>query len=300
MPRRSGFLTTCAAIGMFAASPPHVLAEPVLAVSGSEAAQLASLETGDQLVLENYSGTLDFAGQKVDLASFSGILGYATESAYVVTIEGGAAAGELTAARGRMLLIAPFGQGVLSERFDARRLHGAMSNGPDSENFAATLASLDDLARGQSTGVFLGRLGRSNFNVATLGSANDELGRRDRVGGTAIRAARFSAAAPGSSTERAIVERFVAALVGGDAGSAGQFLDPLPYGAAGTADGASTARTAMAGALIRKHDWQRFSDGKAKQTDDLTWVVESGEAQATIVLRRTSEFAFVSSIAVGE
>ena len=274
-------------------------AEVISAASGSEVRQVSELATGDQLVLDTYTGSLEFAGAQVDFDRFSGVLGYATEAAYVVAIDGSASIDTHRAKRGRMLLIAPFGNGIVQERFDARRLLASLAESPKAAEFSSVLRSLGDLAGNQGRGVWLGRLTRTDFNVATMGSKEDELARRSRVGGTAIRAARYMTAGNDTPTEQVIVEKFVAALTGADAAAAGQFLDPLPYGN-GAIRESDRARHLAAQALISQHDWSGFSEAKMVRSGDLEWTAQGRDKQAVITIRRTSEFAFIETIQVGE
>ncbi len=289
----SFFSAACLAI---AAASSTAFAEPVPAEQGREAEQLTTLATGDQLVLEGFSGTLAFAGQELVLTNFTGVLGYASESAYAVTAGGSAAIGDDRAPRGRMLLIAPFGQGIVTERFDARRLHTALSKAPLATNYPAALAALENVAGGQDTGVFIGRLGRTNFNVATMGSAQAETARRARTGSTAIREARFTSPNSIAGTEAVIVERFIDALAKGNVDAASQFIDPMPYGGGDT----SAMRQVAARALLSDHQWQRLAAAQPEQTGDTTWRVSSDGMTAQVELRRTSDFAFIQSISVGE
>lgn len=292
----SGMVLACAAI----ASHSGVLARAIAASSEPLARQLATIETGDQLVVGATDGDVSFGGYPVQLDGFSGIFGYASEVAYVIVVDGRASIEGTTAARGRMLLIRPFGAGISSERFDATRLQEALGEGGEAELAPDVLASLERLAAAQRRGMFLGRLAQTNFNVASLGSAEAEMGRRNRVGGAAVREARFAPPAPGIAIEQTIVERFLAALARGDTAASAQFLDPLPYGYSGPSDEGRQAREAMAAALIEAHDWSRFADAQADKAGEASWLVQGNGAQARIALRRTTEFAFVQSIEVAE
>lgn len=294
MKRKTSFLT--ALCFSLAAPNSAIYAKAVPAEAGGEAAQLAALATGDQLVLEEFSGTLAFAGQDLILKNFTGVLGYASESAYAVTASGSATIGEHSARRGKMLLIAPFGQGIVTERYDARRLHTALSDAPHAADYPVALAALAKVAGGQDTGVFIGRLGRTNFNVATMGSAEAETARRARTGATAIRETRFAAPNDITGTEAMIVEKFVGALSSGDVDTASQFIDPMPYGGGDS----SAMRKVAANALVKDHDWQRLSSATFEQTSDTSWRVTGRGMAAQIELRRTSDFAFIQSISVGE
>lgn len=292
-------VTSLAATG-FALAAPGASAEVVLATKTGATTQLEQLPTGDQLIFEDYSGSVLFGGHILQLEAFSGVLGYSAEVAYAVTFDGTARIDGRHAKPGRMLLIAPFGRGTVSERFDAKRLHQSLSESSNSASIANVLTRLNGLATRQGRGVFLGRLGRTSFNVATFGSSEAEVDRRSRVGGTAVRKARFAASASGDTTERTIIESFIAALTRGDAIAASQFLDPLPYGYGSLQNGGDEARQAMARSLISKEDWSGFSSATVSKTDETQWMAKSNGKVAVIVLRRTSDFAFVQSIQVGE
>lgn len=295
----TGFAACCAAL-LSASAGYSAKAETVVAVPAEATDQIAELPTGDQLLLEEFSGSLSFAGQELQLDAFTGLLGYSAEVAYVVTAGGTARADGKLARPGRMLLIAPFGRGTVSERFDAARLLDNLASSPNAGAMPGTLARLGDLASGQRRGVFFGRLARTNFNVATLGSGEAEADRRSRVGGTAVREARFTSPNTGVATEQTIVEKFMVALTSNDAEAVSQFLDPLPYGYGNLEQGGGAARAAMAASLIGSREWGRFADRQISQAGETSWIVQGAGARAVIELRRTSDFAFVQSISVEE
>ena len=146
----------------------------------------------------------------------------------------------------------------------------------------------------------MGRLARTDFNVGTMGSARSEQGRRSRVGGIAARDARFSAPQSVTGSEGHIVERFVQALVGGNADRVSEFIDPLPYGTAASGPGGKDVRRVAATLLLAQHNWATFTEFQTEKVGDTSWRVTSGGTQAQIELRRTSDFAFVQSIQVGK
>ena len=255
-------------------------------------AQLAALPTGDQLLLEGHDGTLDFAGRSLTLNQFTGIASYTSQIAYVLVIEGEAEIDGVRAGRGRMLLVPAFGGEVVAERFDAARLHSAL----EQHDIVPMLASLADLAREQARGVFVGRLGRTGFNVSTFGSAEQELIRRARTGGQTVRETRFAGAASGEDFERRVVTRFLAALAGGEAQAVAELLDPAPYGLVHGTPEASNARLAMARALLARRDWRAFADAQPTSAGNASWLADVGEQRATIELIPTRDFTFVRSI----
>jgi len=258
--------------------------------------QIASISTGEQLTVEGYNGDLILSGHSVNLKEFSGVIGFSSETLYLLTIAGEARVGEAIADSGHMLLIPPYGRDVTRLRFDARRLHKAVASSEAS--MPALLASLDKVADGQERKIFFGLLARTEFNVATMGSASDEVDRRSRIGGTAIRQIRF--ASQDAAAEEKIVTRFLVALIDRDAQVVSQFLDPLPYGYGSLPNGGDQARLAMAQSLIAEQDWSVFRNAVSDQDEanKTTWIVKAGGKEAVVKLRPTTEFAFVQSIEV--
>lgn len=284
-------------VALFARGPMDARAAAPLSPSADLDAALAGLDTGDQLPVSGRSGDVAFGGQRVVLTGFSGLFGYASEVAYVLIVEGEARIGDKVARRGHALMIGPLGTGIAAARYDAGRLHQALGAKGDDVPF---LAALGTLAAGQRRGIFWGRLGRTNFNIATMNSARAESDRRSRLGGAAIRDARFTAQEPGDGFERDVVNRFLAALARGDATDAAQFLDPLPYGFNRLDAGGDKARRVMAERLIARQDWAALAAVTPDKKDEARWTVAAGSRRAEILLRRTSEFAFVQSIQLGD
>lgn len=276
---------------------PAAYAEAALAYQGDLDPQIAALPTGDQLVLQGQDGTIRFAGRDIALSGFSGVLGYASESAYLVTFDGKATTGELEAGRGRMMMFQPFGREAMVARFDARRLHKTLAPqlGSDGEWVMARLASV---VESQDRGVFFGRLGRTSFNVATLGSTSAEQARRERVGGTQLRESRFVGDKSAEEVERDLIQRFVRALASGDSRAASEYLDPLPYGMNNMGGGGAQARMLMAQQLIARNNWQVFANADPAATGAASYLITANGARAQIDLRRTAEVAFVKSVVV--
>ena len=162
------------------------------------------------------------------------------------------------------------------------------------------LASDRDQDCGQARGLWLGRLSSTSFNVATMGNAAQEEQRRARVGDPALRDLRFAEAADPAARERQIVGAFLGALARGDAGEVAQFLDPLPFGDRALSGGGDAARLAMAQALLAERDWRGFAGATPLAAGAATWRANGSSSAAEIRLRRTTEFAFVQSITVGE
>lgn len=289
-----------AGVACLTLSVPSLASDPIAPGDETLGRQLATLATGKQMIVALADSNVTFAGETIALSDFEGVFGYASEVAYVVVVRGEARIGKHDAGRGRMLLIRPFDAGISVERFDAMRLQDALVQDATDEVAVGVLANMRGLARGQRRGMFLGRLSQNNFNLASLGSSVEELDRRSRVGGTAVRDARFETSGGIVDIEQAIVERFVAAMVRGDSKSAAEFLDPLPYNSTRLSDDAARARELTVVNLLQSHDWDRFAGLQATSLGENRWSFRGTDAVATIVLRRTTEFAFIQSIEVGE
>lgn len=282
--------------------PQLARAEAIQAHSGDLSTQLDMLATGDQLVIQNVTGDVRFGGQSITLEEFSGVAGFGSDIAYLITISGAAQLGEgaqqLVAEPGRMMLVPPFGQQADVQRYDARRLYDALAS-EAAVGGMQTVTMLGDLARLQDRGVFLGRLGRTSFNVATMGSAAEEMGRRERVGGTHVRNVRFTGDTGSAGLEQQIVTRFLAALAAGESAVVAEMLDPLPYGMGAMSSGGDKARLAMASSLVAQRDWSAFAAAAPERLNETTWRAAGTNSEATIGLRRTTEFAFIETIEVG-
>lgn len=274
-----------------------VAAQPVLDSGAQLVSQLEGLPTGDQLIVADRTENIAFAGRDVALDGFSGVFGYATKIAYILVVDGTAEAGDVSAGRGQMLMIQPLGAKVSMARFDAARLHDALEVN-SVEGAPDMMAELADLVGAQKLGFFTGRLSRTNFNVATLGSAEQEIDRRARVGGQAVRSIRFAEPDPAISTERTIVASFVDALAKGDAVAAAEFIDPLPFGMDSLQGRAGEARLVMARQMLNERDWRPFAAAEPTQAGETSWAIAGAGAQATVTLRRTTDFAFVQSVEV--
>ena len=153
-----------------------VAAEGLKLSDGSES-EIRAMLPGDQKMLTAHNATINFAGRSIILTGFTGLLGYASDVAYIVTIDGGASADGKAATRGRMIVLPPFGEKASVARFDARRLIDSLQESEKSA-FAGAYAGLQSIAKSQSRGVFLGRLGRTSFNLAASGAAKRSEERR--------------------------------------------------------------------------------------------------------------------------
>lgn len=265
-----------------------------LRVSDGSPVELATLSSGEQLVLTNYMGEIEFGGRRMDLSGFSGVVGYASEAAYIVTISGAAESAGQRAEAGRMILIPPFGGALSVVRFDASRLHDAWDH-EIRTSAPSVFAKLQKLAKRQSTGMFLGRLGRTNFNIAASGDAPNELARRSLVGGEAVQKIRFGESNDPIVIEQTIIAGFRDAMLAGDTKAAAEFLDPRPFGGSDLRGGAIAARELAAGMLLNERDWGAILNGELRR-GDTGW--EVGDAVITVIV--TGDFAYVSGIRLAE
>ncbi len=271
-------------------------------VSSSASAQSASdtvqpVEEASQQIHSNANGAIEFAGHSVEFEDFEGITGYATDAAYVATFSGSARVGDHVAKPGRIILIPPYGQEPLVERFDAQRLAASMS-----DNLAVRpemIARLNSIAAKQRTGIFFGRLGRTNFNVATSGNKSREVARRSIIGGDAARRLRFAATENQEEFDRKVIEMFLAALAAGDAATVAELMDPVPFGGIASEE-AGKARRKMAAMVLAQRNWGAFlRDGfEASASSDEQWVTVTSQGLAYISLRNAQGFTFVKSIRV--
>jgi hypothetical protein len=286
-----------AAILLCCASP--VAAEGVKHSDGS-VAELRAMLPGEQRVLTNHSATMMFAGRSITFSGFTGLLGYASDVAYVAVTDGSASLANQVATPGRMIILPPFGEQVSVVRFDARRLMGAMEQPADSA-LAPFHASLQPIARSQSRGIFLGSLGRTNFNVATSGQASQELARRSIVGGTAVQDIRYGDNGDRTGLEKAVVTRFLSALVSGDIATTAQLMDPLPFGLTDMRGVPGDARNVAALHLIFGRNWQAALGTATPEFDSArsVWVI-AGQVPVTITLRSTQDIPFIKSIRIGD
>lgn len=285
--------------GLLMAGAPAA-AEPGILLADARPGDSEALATGDQLLLTGREGALRFAGRELRLAGFSGIVGFASEVAYVVVIAGEARDGALRAAAGQMLLIPPYGAAPSVQRFDAARLRARWSAAARTAE-PASFAQLGALAARQHRGLFFGRLARTSFNVAAPGGAERELAGRSVRGAGAVRDLRFSGRSDPAAVERGIVEMFLAALVAGDAERVASLMDPVPFGNTDLRGGAAEARLAMARLLIGQRDWSAALSGAQAERDGQTnnWRLNGPAGRGAIALRPMGDFAFVRAIEMG-
>ncbi len=288
--RTMGVIIAIAALS----SSPAAYADKGTLLSSAAPAESATLATGEQLLLDGRTGALSFAGRQIDLEGFTGIVGYANELAYIAVIEGSAAAGEVKAEAGWLLILKPYGAPVSSEQFDAIRLSKQWSDAAKAASPAA-FASLEQIKGRQEMGVWFGRLGQTSFNVAASGSARAEKQARTLMGDPTVRGIRFSGASDPAAVERLVVTKFIDALKTGDADTAAALMDPTPFGGRALSGGADAARIAAATALIASRNWSQIAGNVSPQPVDGAW--RAGEA--SLQLRAIDDFVFVSRISGG-
>lgn len=289
------------ALAMLAAVPHGVLAQSArgLLLANGEETEPDQLDVGQQLLLENTSTTLSFAGRPITLENFSGVFGYSAETAYVLVINGSATTGGQRARSGRILVIPPFGTQPDMASFDAARFAEHWT--PEAAaRHQTTLQQLHEVARRQRYGLFLGRLGRTTLNLAAPTGAQSEVARRSVVGDPAVMAIRYSSSDDYAAIARSVSEQILAALGNGDVASVAALLDPVPYGNTDLTGSGGDARRLTATDMIARHDWPNLLRGAVLQQGDDpgSWVATSPAAKANISLRRMGDFVFVSSISI--
>lgn len=282
------------ALALSAALATPAEAETGILLADARSAEHASLDTGQQLLLENRSGAFTFAGQRLDLDGFTGVVGYSNELAYVTVIEGSASAGEVRAERGWMLMLPPYGGEPMRERFDAIRFSQQWSEVARGAAPKA-YASLEALGRRQGLGVFFGRYGQTGFNVAASGSADRERARRALLGAEAVRDVRFSGENDPHAIEQRVVTTFLAALIEGDAEAVAALMDPTPFGGRALAGGAQEARVATARTMIASRDWRALIGSAEPTLSDGQW--RAGAVR--VRLRSVDDFTFVGLVQGG-
>lgn len=291
------WIGVCFALLAFSAAP-LAHADGLRRSTGSPA-ELGAMQPGNQLMLTGQSGSIDFAGRTISLTDFSGLLGYASEVAYIVAIAGNATEGKEKAKEGQMLLLPTLGGKTSVARYDASRLIDSWTATEKTE-FADTFGQLQAIARRQSGGIFMGRLGRTDFNVAVSGSASEELARRSIVGGGALQSIRFSEHANQLSLEKAIVSRFTGALLSGDIATVAQLMDPLPFGLSDMRGEPDDARTLAATQLVYERNWAAVIRPGEPVFDDKAglWTI-AGPSPVLITLRSAQDISFIKSIRIG-
>ncbi len=268
-----------------------VRAETGILLANAQGGDSATLATGEQLLVDSSANRMPFAGRDIDLDDFTGIVGYANEIAYIAVIEGAASDGNKKAKAGQMLLFRPYGAQSAVERFDAIRLSDQWSEATRAAAPTA-YASLAGVKSRQQKGVWFGRLGQTNYNVAASGSAKHEKATRRLMGATAVREIRFSGASDPMAVEKLVADSFLGALKSGDAETVAALLDPTPFGGRALAGGADEARLMAARTLIASRNWSEVAGSLSAELSEGMWRA----GHAAIELRSIDDFVFVSKI----
>lgn len=258
---------------------------------------VSAMTTGEQIVLEDFSGPLKFAGHDLTFKNFTGILGYASDVAYVSVIDGSVKASSTKAKRGHILMIPPYGAEPGVARFDAERLAAGWSPAVRDARPNA-YQRLNSLASAQGRRLFFGRFERTRFNVASSGLGAEELSKRSYIGAATVRDIRFSGETDPTRVEQTVVETFLSALIRKDAAAAAALMDPSPYGTGNLSASGQKARLGMAEALIAQQDWTHAVSGaKATRIEGTnSWELNSGGGRFVITLRPLGDFTYVQTI----
>jgi hypothetical protein len=270
------------------------------AVAGEAGAPLVdpAAAHGGPALVSGRDGAHAFAGRDLTLSDMSGVVGHASQLAYVAVLRGRAQAGDLVAKPGWMLLLPPHGGAPQLERFDAARLARTWDADPAAAPPEARAAAAA-LAKSQRAGLFWGRLRRTNLNVAASGAPGRERERRALVDAPAVRALRFDAAVKPGHEAAALVRAAADALRARDAATLAQFLDPAPFGAAAATPG-NGPRRAQARALIERHDWPALiaDVDPTPGLDDRTWLFDAAGGLVVMRLRAADGFIFIERLTV--
>ncbi len=256
------------------------------------------LTAGGQAVIQGLSGSTFFAGQNIDFAGFSGVMGMASDTAYIMVANGQAHIGGQKAGAGEIFILLPYGGEIIKQHFDAGRFVNLWPE-TDQEKNPVVFRYLKNIAEAQSTAMFFGRYEATAFNVSAPGSADREEARRSIVGADIIQDIRFSGEKTPEKIEQRVVTAYARALVNGDAERIAALTDPGPYGTFDLRGGADGARLLMAKQVIRQHDWQNLIGGMqfVKSKDKQYWVLSRPEGTVTVVLRPIGDFVYVKNIA---
>lgn len=299
--RRAMIAGAAALLGGMAPTPAAAQAETGMLLDSGAPGQSAALEAGALLLLENRDGPLSFAGHELGQQRFTGILGYASEVAYVIVIDGVVANGDDQVRPGQMLLIPPYGSAPVVQRYDAARLLPKWSDAAR-RSAPAIFASLQAIADRQRTGIRIGRFSRSSVNVSAPGGQASEVARRSLKSAQAVQGIRFSGETDMARIEAKVVERFLAGIASGDVETVAALIDPEPFGDTNLSGEPSAARRLLAESLIRQHDWKRLLAGThpVRQADGNLWRIEGGDTPGVLLLRPVADFVFVRGIRLGE
>ncbi len=274
--------------------------KPVINASTDKTNTFGSIGAGDQTIIQTLDGLHTFAGHEVTFSGFSGALGMASDTAYILVANGVASIDSQEAKAGEVLILPPYGGRSAKQRFDAKRFTQAWSEQAKTAS-PDVYESFKRVAKKQRTAMFFGRYKTTSFNVAAPGSGSQELARRSVVGSDTIAEIRFSGMQDPSAIERIVIEKFVSALAAEDAHTVANLMDPTPFGGADIQGGASGARLLMAHQLISSQNWaQQFGDVAPTRMDENgNWQLINGKIRTQLSLRPVGDFVFIQSINTG-
>ena len=269
----------------------------ILLRSGKEIS-IERLVAGGQAVIQGLSGSISFAGHNIDFTGFSGVMGMASDTAYIMVARGQAHIGGQEAGAGEIFILLPYGGEIIKQHFDAGRFVDAWSEEDRSRN-SSVFMSLKDIAESQSKAIFFGRYEATAFNVSAPGTAEQESARRSIVGADIIQNIRFSGENDPSKIEHRVLLEYTKALVAGDVGRLAALSDPTPYGTFDLRGGADGARLLMAKQILKQQNWADLIAGAqfVKSKNKQYWILSKPEGTAMVVLRPIGDFVYVRNIA---
>ncbi len=255
------------------------------------------LAAGGQAVIRGLSDTIFFAGHNIGFVGFSGVMGRASDTAYIMVAQGRAHIGGQEAVAGEIFILLPYGGEIIKQYFDAARFIDAWSEEDRLKN-SSVLMSLRKIARAQSRAMFFGRYEATAFNVSAPGTAEQESARRSIVGANIIQKIRFSGERDPEKIEHHVVSEYARALITGDADTLAALSDPTPYGTFDLRGGADGARLLMAKQILKQQDWPGLIAGAqfVKSKEGQNWVLKKPEGTVSVMLRPIGDFIYVTNI----
>jgi hypothetical protein len=291
---RNSLLALAALTGPAAAQP---LAPLVSLTDGRQIESAEQIGVAEKGAFENANGPIRVAGNYVQLAQFSGVLGYSSDVAYLIVASGSARVGQKLARPGQVILLGAYGAAPVISRFDAR--HYAATLPETARQWAPrVMQGLTAIGTAQRTALFFGLYRHDGARVPTRGEA----GRRQVLGAPSVQAARFGGRATSEHVEYDVVTMFVRALFDRDAATLAPLIDPLPFGGAGLDSMGNAARLAYARTIIAATDWPVQLDGVVplRMSKPGVWVLQAAAGPTFLTLRATRDFVFVQSVQAGE
>lgn len=255
-----------------------------------------SASIGEQRAVEERSGMVRFAGHEIELDSFAGFAGQASDIAYLLVVRGTARGRDVKAGPGEMLLLPPLGAPVSKLRYDAERFAASVTTTASGAS-QPLLKDLRLVARRQAAGKFWGLYQPTRFNIAAPVSADDELARRSVMGNETVHLLRFSDIEDDVVLEAAIVRKFETALREKDSRKVAALLSSAAFGAGDLRGGGMRARELFAEQVVRSHPWaELLSDAEFQPTDQRRIWELTGPTPVQLGLRPYDDFLFVAFI----